>query len=188
MSFTRRVASVDLQSTWCATCKKAARGTLARMQRIARKRGGVCLSDRYIAANVKLDFVCNDGHEFSMMPGAVINHWCPVCGVGVGRSRPTLTLEDMQATAEARGGKCLSPEYFGVRARYQWECARGTSLGGQRSSGARRSVVSCLCARDRGNHRRVPCTRSESRRRVFVDGVRRTADGSPVSVCPAASV
>ncbi len=121
-------ASVDLVGTWCATCNKAARGTLARMQRIARKRGGVCLSEEYVSSLDKLDFVCADSHEFSMTPNALTNHWCPVCGaggVGVGRSRPTLGLEDMQTTAEARGGKCLSPEYFGVRARYEWECARG---------------------------------------------------------------
>jgi hypothetical protein len=118
-------ASVDLNESWCATCHKAVRGTLARVKRIARKRGGVCLSDAYVSSLEKLDFVCKDGHEFSMKPAALLNHWCPTCGVGVGRSRPTLRLEDLQATAEARGGKCLSPEYFGVRARYEWECARG---------------------------------------------------------------
>jgi hypothetical protein len=122
-TFSATRASVDIQGSWCPVCRKAARGTLARMRRIARKRKGECLSKEYVSSTHKLHFRCEERHEFWMTPAAVLNHWCPECGLGIGRSRPTLTLEDLEETAIERGGKCLSDEYRGVRAYYEWECA-----------------------------------------------------------------
>jgi hypothetical protein len=123
--FSATRASVDLHGTWCPTCNKASHGSLARMRQIAKKRGGRCVSTEYVSSTDKLDFVCAERHAFSMSPAAVINHWCPTCGLGVGRKRPKLGIDDLHDTAAARGGKCLSKEYFGVRAFYEWQCARG---------------------------------------------------------------
>jgi hypothetical protein len=36
-----------------------------------------------------------------------------------------LTIEDMYALAESRGGKCLSKEYAGVNKHLKWECQYG---------------------------------------------------------------
>lgn len=34
-------------------------------------------------------------------------------------------LEDLQRHAQTHGGRCLSPRYIGVDARYRWQCAQG---------------------------------------------------------------
>ncbi len=124
--FRSTLASVMHVDTWCPRCRKAHVGTIQRMRRIARSRGGDCLSTDYVSAQTKLSWRCREGHEWLAKPNAIVNgRWCPECGRGFGRSRPTLTLEDLQATAAMRGGKCLSTRYGGVRARYKWECAKG---------------------------------------------------------------
>src|SRR5438445_12105751 len=77
--------------------------TLEDAQRIARKRGGRCLSTRYSKSAVKMLWQCGKGHEWE----ATYNHvqggkWCPYCR---GRYR---TIREMRSLAAERGGRCLS--------------------------------------------------------------------------------
>ena len=74
------------QGKWCAPCGRAKAGlkrrdTLSTFQRLARERGGRCLSKTYDGSAVKLEYSCGDGHPpWKAMPGSLKRgHWCPYC-------------------------------------------------------------------------------------------------------------
>lgn len=96
--------------------------TIADMRRIARKRGGKCLSDACKGAHVKLRWQCGRGHVWEATPSSLVNarSWCPHCA---GNRR--LSMADMRDTARAKGGKCLSDWYGGVHAKLRWRCSAG---------------------------------------------------------------
>lgn len=74
-----------LKGTWCRRCSiDARRGTLERVQVVARERGGACLSEAYRGNQTKLRWCCADGHTWEATPGNVVNNlsWCPVCARG----------------------------------------------------------------------------------------------------------
>jgi hypothetical protein len=95
------------------------------MKRLARRRGGECLSTDYVNATTKLQWRCRDGHEWEATPGSIVQgSWCWVCGHVTSSTAP-LTIEDMQATAAARGGLCLSATYVNTQTPLLWQCALG---------------------------------------------------------------
>ena len=111
---------------WCQTCRQLPRGDIERMRKIARERGGECLSDEYVGAAIKLRWRCANGHEWSAPPAAISEgHWCRRCGWQLPYSRARLTIEIMRETAAERGGKCLSDTYHGNKVPLRWRCARG---------------------------------------------------------------
>lgn len=112
---------------WCPGCARDRvrlpkhRLTLEVMHTYAAKFGGKCLSDRYLNSNTKLTWQCAQGHVFEAVQSNVAaGHWCPDCA-GTRRG----SLADLVAVAHGRGGECLSREYLGVNASYQWRCAEG---------------------------------------------------------------
>jgi hypothetical protein len=111
---------------WCWRCRSVVPGDLGRMRRIARERGGECLSSKYVNAATKLRWRCREGHEWRAAPGSIIQGtWCPICGVRGGHSLARLSIAIMRALAAERGGACLSKEYHGSKVRLRWRCARG---------------------------------------------------------------
>lgn len=88
---------------------------------IAAKRGGECLSEKYIN-DVKLKFRCSNNHIFEANADDVKygNNWCKKCA-GLERG----TIEEMKLLAEKRGGKCLSKEYLNSATRLTWQCKDG---------------------------------------------------------------
>ena len=114
--------------TWCPECAiERRRGgpravvTLEDMKELARQREGKCLSALYVNAKIKLEWQCAQGHRFRALPNTVRRgSWCARCA-GVAK----FTIADMQTLAEARGGRCLSPEYLGTHAKLHWQCAKG---------------------------------------------------------------
>jgi hypothetical protein len=104
---------------WCQWCTRA--DNLAKVQAIARERGGRCLSTEYSSARPVMRWRCAEGHEWSAPPGRIRDGtWCPACA---GRR----TIADMQALAAQHGGRCLSTSMaegaYGGDLR--WECAQG---------------------------------------------------------------
>jgi hypothetical protein len=68
--------------TWCPHCSKNAKLTIEDVHRLAEMRGGRCLSDKYVNANTRLLWQCNEGHQWQAVPNSVKQgHWCPVCAV-----------------------------------------------------------------------------------------------------------
>jgi hypothetical protein len=68
--------------SWCPKCAGVFRGTIKDMQKTAKKRGGICLSKKYINSQSKLKWKCKDGHDWMATP-AHIQHgtWCPKCAI-----------------------------------------------------------------------------------------------------------
>jgi len=107
---------------WCPDCALAKKSMLAEMRKIARERGGKCLSRKYISSDAKLTWQCKEGHEWEAVPNNIKQGtWCPVCTINAQRD----TIEEMQKIAEERGGKCLSREYIDSRTKLTWQCKEG---------------------------------------------------------------
>lgn len=111
--------------TWCPQCAGAL--TLEDAQAVAEERGGVCLSLEYKNSKTPLDFDCLvAGHPVFQ---ATLNHvkcrgtWCARCGCA-NKNTPfrTLTLEDAQEAAAARGGTCLSTVYINSKTPMLFKC------------------------------------------------------------------
>ncbi len=106
--------------TWCKECEKDKK--LNELKIIAKKRGGKCLSNKYVNSRTKLLWECSKGHKWKSVTESVINQntWCPECG-----GTKKLTIEQMRDIAKLRGGKCLSDKYINVDTKYQWQCSLG---------------------------------------------------------------
>ena len=67
--------------TWCQACaRELTKGTIKEMQRIARKRGGKCLSDTYVNNQTKLLWECAAGHQWEAIPNSIKSGtWCTHC-------------------------------------------------------------------------------------------------------------
>ncbi|MBN3761227.1 hypothetical protein [Burkholderia sp. Ac-20365] len=97
-------------------------------RRIARERGGVCLSDEYRGSKVSLRFRCSEGHEWEARPADIKNKptnagrgtWCALCS-----KRRIAGIATFHEMAAARGGVCLSTEYKNVETRLAFRCAQG---------------------------------------------------------------
>lgn len=91
------------------------------LHNIAISRGGKCLSNIYTRNNIKLEWVCAEGHKWFQNSNSIQNgNWCPKCS-GRGKS----SIEEMQEIAKSRGGKCLSKIYINSRNKLEWECSVG---------------------------------------------------------------
>ena len=109
------------KGSWCPECAHRKRLTLGEMRALAERRGGECLSDRYINNRTKLAWRCATGHQWEAAPGLVKGgRWCPYCA-RVAR----LSLDGMAAMAAFRGGRCLSTEYFNINTPLLWRCKEG---------------------------------------------------------------
>jgi len=67
--------------TWRPKCSQKERLTIELMQEIAKKKGGKCLSKKYISNKVKLKWECAEGHVWWAQPVSVKNlgQWCLQC-------------------------------------------------------------------------------------------------------------
>ena len=111
-----------IHGSWCRLCAfDSYRLGLAEMQELAKSRGGICLSDKYINGKTKLLWQCDNGHRWWASPLAVkAKTWCPVCA-----GKLPLSITDMQAVAESHDGKCLSEEYVNIGTKLLWQCDKG---------------------------------------------------------------
>lgn len=96
--------------------------TIIEMRKIAKSRGGKCLSKKYINNKTRLKWQCAKGHVWEITPSDVKNsrHWCPYCA-----GNAPLKLEEMKALAAKHGGKCLSKLYVNARSKLKWRCFNG---------------------------------------------------------------
>ena len=68
------------RGSWCLQCAGKSRKTINDMQKIAKQRGGRCLSDTYVNINTRLLWECSEGHQWKAMPHHVNRgSWCPYC-------------------------------------------------------------------------------------------------------------
>lgn len=118
------------------------KNTIEEMHKIARDRGGKCLSIKYINNATHLLWECADGHQWKAIPSSIKRGgWCPICG----GSAP-LTIEEMHRIADDRGGKCLSEKYINAKTHLSWECANGHQWSA-RPGNVKRGQWCAVCAR-----------------------------------------
>ena len=68
------------QGKWCAECSGNKKGSIEKMQELARKHGGKCISDKYVNAHTHLMWECSEGHRWTAKPNNVkTGHWCNKC-------------------------------------------------------------------------------------------------------------
>ena len=94
------------------------------MKTLAKERGGKCLSIEYINSQTRLLWRCEKGHEWQAVPADIRRgRWCGKCKRR-GQSGK-YTIQELQALAKSRGGKCLSKEHKHQRTKLRWRCAHG---------------------------------------------------------------
>jgi hypothetical protein len=104
--------------SWCGRCAGVTHLTLEELSKLAHAHGGTCLTEAKRGSSSEALWRCGNGHTWEASAAAVRRGtWCPTCS-----GRKALTIEDMRALAETRGGRCLSSEYLGSRVALQWEC------------------------------------------------------------------
>ncbi|MBW2995407.1 zinc-ribbon domain-containing protein [Candidatus Woesearchaeota archaeon] len=110
---------------WCPFCS-GRRQTIKDMHKIAKIRGGNCISKKYLGTHKKHKWVCDMGHVWEATPANIKRGtWCPICSKMKKGSFQKLTIEEMFLIAENRGGKCISKEYINVKTKLKWQCSKG---------------------------------------------------------------
>lgn len=114
-----KITSDSLKSgRWCARCYGNAKHNIDEMCRLAKLRGGKCLSDIYINSISKLKWQCKNLHIWETTPHVVLaGKWCPVCNADRFGS-----IEEMKVVASKYGGKCLSTIYINSASKLKWRC------------------------------------------------------------------
>lgn len=118
-----------LTGSWCSECAGNKKLTLKQFKKIAKSKGGKCLSDKYINAHTKLEFICKRKHHWWAKPCNIKSgRWCSKCNY-IDRDRNLkYSLDDCIKTAKSRGGKCLSTKYHNGKTIMSWECEKGHSF------------------------------------------------------------
>ena len=100
--------------------------TIEEMKALAAKKGGLCLSDSYKNHKSRLRWRCTANHEWETQASVILGgHWCPKCQSLRLASRYAVSLGEVQSTAAARGGACLSTDYLNNRQKLAWQCSNG---------------------------------------------------------------
>ena len=109
------------QGSWCPYCAGNLSKTLKNAQLLAKKKGGECLSKKYINNSIKIKWKCKEGHKWNQRYNTVQQgSWCPYCAGNLPK-----TLKDAQLLAKKKGGKCLSEEYVNGQIEMKWKCKEG---------------------------------------------------------------
>ena len=110
--------------------------TLEYCKKIAKERGGKCLSTKYINGTTKMRWECKDGHKWNATLDSIVfmNSWCPYCkGINTsiklkGLKRTPynkITIDDCIRKASEHNGECLNKIYINSRTKMRWRCKEG---------------------------------------------------------------
>jgi Probable Zinc-ribbon domain len=113
---------------WCAECAGNKKKTIKECQRLARERGGECISKEYKSSHAKLEWRCAEGHIWSATRGSVASgKWCPICSGRTAWTDNNLEVTHPEITAEWHPTKNgdLSPKDFkaGSGKKVWWKCS-----------------------------------------------------------------
>ncbi len=113
------------RGSWCRRC---AMPGLREIRRLARSRGGRCLSVTLERRDQALIWICDSGHTWSAPWDRVARGaWCWHCAQEAqrGHRKPRITVADAQGLASAQGGACLSLAVTRFDAPLEWRCDAG---------------------------------------------------------------
>ena len=121
------------QKSWCQQCGIASMVAnrsynkslgLEPFVQIAKKKGGELLSTRYEDSVSLLQFRCKSGHVFKLRGAHAKNgHWCRKCGRKQAADTRRATIQEIQAEAKRRGGRCLDRDYTNPKKLLTWKCS-----------------------------------------------------------------
>ncbi|OQR27462.1 hypothetical protein BWR15_30540 [Pseudomonas sp. T] len=97
---------------------------LQRLQQLAQRLGGECLSTPYRGANQSYRFRCAVGHSWMMSARVLLakRDWCPTCHESESGQQG---LDTARQLALSRGGRFLSSSYRAAHHPYTWCCSEG---------------------------------------------------------------
>jgi len=104
---------------------------LSKLKTIARQKGGVCLSDKWLGWDFKYIFKCRCSKTWRTVPRVILNgSWCKSCASKkFHETRRPLHSSNMLSRltkyAEYRDGTFLSDSWNGWRSRYSFRCKNG---------------------------------------------------------------
>jgi membrane-bound inhibitor of C-type lysozyme len=85
------------------------------------KEGCTLLSEEYVNAQVKLNYVCKNGHEHSITWRSWKHgHRCPTCDGSI-----KLTIGQVRDSFESKGYTLLSKEYINSKTKLDYRCPKG---------------------------------------------------------------
>ena len=94
-----------------------------RLHGIVEAHGGELLTSKFISSKTPVQVrcgICN--HVWGIRPHNLMSgKWCSKCS----KYRVRYSIDDMKATAAAKGGKCLSEQYQGNNKHLLWQCSLG---------------------------------------------------------------
>lgn len=115
---------------WCPKCaytnrQNNHRDSIEIYRKIAKERGGKCLSTEYINSHEKLKFQCSEKHQWSAIAIDVKReNWCPSCGHKLTGEKGRDSIELFHKIAKEHGGKCLSKKYITCDTKLVFQCAK----------------------------------------------------------------
>jgi len=110
-------SSIDYSKFW------KTQDVLAKYKKIARDRGGKCLSTYYIGRDKPMKWECLNGHQWEARPDVTSKgRWCSVC---IQNKKRKDKIREIRKLAQQRNGKCLSKKYINSRIPLIWQCQHG---------------------------------------------------------------
>ena len=94
-------------------------------RKIAKKRGGKCLSTKYINNKEKMHWECKQKHRWFAPIRDIkrLDTWCSICShISITKKRKLNGLNITQRIAKTNSGKCLSTKYTNNYTKMHWEC------------------------------------------------------------------
>lgn len=113
------------QGHWCLECyrEEIIKREFTKLQLLAKKKGGKCLSNDYKTDRSRLKWQCKEGHIWYKVVSVVRSgKWCKECKRNDACRQK---LKEMKFIAEIKGGLCLSERYENNYTKLIWKCKEG---------------------------------------------------------------
>jgi len=107
-----KTASVNIMNKghWCPYCSRTIKLTIADMEELGRKKGGECLSKKYVNNQTNLLWKCKNGHVFSARPDNIKSGtWCPKCRREGQKSHKSSSWLSLPEADKTKNGIVLKP-------------------------------------------------------------------------------
>ncbi|PGK52131.1 hypothetical protein CN918_30535 [Priestia megaterium] len=97
---------------------------LDKINELAKKHGGTCISKEYTHSYDKYIFRCEKGHTWKTTTGSIRNggSWCPTCRK---EQKAAKEIKILHQIARDKGGECLSNTYVNGYHKLTWKCKEG---------------------------------------------------------------
>lgn len=111
---------------WCPFCRGFYR-TVKDLHIAATKKGGKCLSKKYVKSQTKYKWQCSKGHTWwAQFASIKRGSWCEKCSFERRVSLQRMfTVDQLQKLAKKYDGQCLSKKYQHISIPLNWKCKNG---------------------------------------------------------------